>query len=150
MREEAIAAVCKNGIYLGGETSRRRFSTTKVSAPIMRPTSIQYSAGWPLNKKAAAMMANAQTSDQTMADVASFLESGIIVNTVVWLCQPSPFKSNGATTLLFLVRHAGSARPRFFRLSHLGFQRMTYNRKLTTLFPPDDCNRVTPPLSLSL
>jgi hypothetical protein len=48
----------------------------------MRPASIQYSTGLPLNKKAAAMMAKAQTSDQTMADVASFLELGIIVRTV--------------------------------------------------------------------
>ncbi len=47
------------------------------------------------------MMANAQTSDQTMADVASFLELGAIVSTVAWLCQPSPVKSNGATTLFF-------------------------------------------------
>jgi hypothetical protein len=93
----------------------------------MRPASIQYSAGLPLNKKAAAMMANAQTSDQTMADVASFLELGIIVSTVARLCQPSPFKSIRATTLLFLVRHAGSARGRFSKLSPLGFQRMTYN-----------------------
>ena len=67
----------------------------------MRPASIQYSDGLPLNKKAVAMMANAQTSDQTMADVASFLELGIIVSTVAWLCQPSPVKSIGAATLFF-------------------------------------------------
>ena len=78
--EEVTAADCNTGIYLGGGTSRRRFSTTKVSAPIMRPDSIQYSAGLPLNKKAVAMMmAIAQTSDQTMADVPSLLELGIIV-----------------------------------------------------------------------
>jgi len=86
--EEVTAADCNTGIYLGGETSRRRFSTTKVSAPIMRPDSIQYSAGLPLNKKAVAMMmAIAQTSDQTMADVPSLLELGIIVSTVAWLCH---------------------------------------------------------------
>jgi len=51
----------------------------------MRPDSIQYSAGLPLNKKAVAMMANAQTSDQTMTDVPSFLELDIIVSTVAWI-----------------------------------------------------------------
>ncbi len=51
----------------------------------MRPDSIQYSAGLPLNKKAVAMMANAQTSDQTMADVPSVLELDIIVSAVAWI-----------------------------------------------------------------
>ena len=91
--EEIIAADCNTGIYLVGETSRRRFSTTKVSAPIMRPDSIQYSAGLPLNRKAVAMIAIAQTSDQTMADVPSFLELGMILGTVARLCQLSLLKS---------------------------------------------------------
>jgi hypothetical protein len=46
----------------------------------MRPASIQYSAGLPLNEKAVAMMAIAQTSDHTMGAVPSFLESGFIAN----------------------------------------------------------------------
>jgi hypothetical protein len=44
------------------------FSTTRASAATVRPASIQYRAGWPLNKKAEATMANAKTSDQRMAD----------------------------------------------------------------------------------
>src|SRR5258708_12673089 len=55
----------------------------------MRPASIQYIAGLPLNKKAAAMIANAQTSDQTIADVPSFLELAIMVRIVAWLVMPS-------------------------------------------------------------
>jgi len=51
----------------------------------MRPDSIQYSAALPLNKKAVPMMANAQTSDQTMADVPTFLELDIIVSAVAWI-----------------------------------------------------------------
>jgi hypothetical protein len=53
----------------------------------MRPASIQYSAGLPLNKKAVAMMANAQTSDQTMADVPSLLELDVKVGTGAWICH---------------------------------------------------------------
>ena len=68
-----------NEIYLAEADSRLGFSTTKVSAPIMRPVSIQSLAGLPLNKKAVAMIANAQTSDQTMGDVPSFLKSGFIL-----------------------------------------------------------------------
>jgi hypothetical protein len=45
------------------------FSTTRVSAATVRLASIQYRAGWPLNKKAEATMANAKTSDQRMADL---------------------------------------------------------------------------------
>jgi len=70
------------GVYLGEAGKLRRFSTTKVSAPTIRPVSIQYSAGLPLNKKAVATMANAQTSDQAMADLPYFLELGAIVGTV--------------------------------------------------------------------
>src|SRR5712691_5663724 len=61
---------------------------------MMRPASIQYRAGLPLNKKATAMMANAQTTDQTMGDATSFLEAGLIVNIVARLCRPSTVKSN--------------------------------------------------------
>jgi hypothetical protein len=39
---------------------------TKVSAATVRPASIQYRAGLPLNKKAEATIANAKTSDQRM------------------------------------------------------------------------------------
>jgi hypothetical protein len=72
----------------------RRFSTTKVSAPTIRPASIQYSAGLPLNKKAAAMMANAQTSDQTMAEVDDLLYLNIIITIITRLCRPSSAKAN--------------------------------------------------------
>jgi len=54
----------------------------------MRPDSIQYSAGLPLNKKAVAMIAIAQASDQTMADVRSHLELDIIISTVAWSGAP--------------------------------------------------------------
>ena len=62
------------GRYLGGQRESGRqdagvFSTTRVSAATVRPASIQYSAGWPLNKKAEATMANAKTSDQRMAEL---------------------------------------------------------------------------------
>ncbi len=100
----------------------------------MRPASIQYSAGLPLNKKAAAMMANAQTSDQTMADVASFLESGIIVSTVAWLCQLSPVKSNRATTLFFPYSTHRLSAPEILQAFPSWFS--TNDLKLTTLFPP--------------
>jgi hypothetical protein len=46
----------------------------------MRAASTQSLAGLALNKKAAAMMAKAQTSDQKMGEVASFLELGFTVN----------------------------------------------------------------------
>jgi hypothetical protein len=49
-------------------------SITKVSAATMRPASIQYRAGLPLNRKAEATMANAKTSDQRMR----FLSLGFI------------------------------------------------------------------------
>ncbi len=75
-------------------TCRWGFSTTKVSAPMMRPASIQYRAVLPLNKKAAAMMANAQITDHTMGDATSFLEAGLIINIVARLCRPSRVKSN--------------------------------------------------------
>jgi hypothetical protein len=53
----------------------------------MRPASIPYSVGLPLNEKAVAMMANAQTSDQTMADLPNLLELDVIVGTGAWICQ---------------------------------------------------------------
>jgi hypothetical protein len=49
-----------------------------VNAPINRAASIQSLTGLPLNKKAVAMMANAQTSDQIMSDVTCVLELGVI------------------------------------------------------------------------
>jgi hypothetical protein len=51
----------------------------------MRAASIQYPAGLPLNKKAAAMMANAQTNDQKTGSVPDFLELGFIVSILAWL-----------------------------------------------------------------
>jgi hypothetical protein len=61
----------------------------------MRPASIQYSAGLPLNKKAVVMMANAQTSDKTMGDVPSFLELGFKVSILPWP-GAAPFALNAA------------------------------------------------------
>ena len=72
-RTETFVGFLVNGIYLAESDSRWGFSTIKVSAPMMKPASIQSLAGLPLNKKAVAMKAQAQTSDQMMADVPGFL-----------------------------------------------------------------------------
>ena len=108
----------------------------------MRPASIQYSAGLPLNKKAVAMMANAQTSDQTMAVVTSFLELGIIVSTVAWLCQPSPVKSNGVTTLFFPCATRKLSAPEILQAFPSWFS--TNDLQLKTLFPRAGGGRVRP------
>jgi hypothetical protein len=49
-----------------------------VSPPIKRTASIQSLTGLPLNKKAVAMRANAQTSDQTITGVRCVLELRVI------------------------------------------------------------------------
>jgi hypothetical protein len=49
-----------------------------VNPPIKRADSIQSLAGLPLNKKAVAMKANAQTSDQIITGVRCVLELSVI------------------------------------------------------------------------
>ena len=56
-------------------------STTRVSAATVRPASIQYRAGLPLNRKAEAIIASAKTSDQRMG----FWEFVLIDKTVAWI-----------------------------------------------------------------
>ena len=60
------------------------FRTTKVSAATVRPASIQYRAGLPLNRKAEAIIATAKTRDQRIG----FLELVLIAKTVAWICRP--------------------------------------------------------------
>jgi hypothetical protein len=56
-------------------TGRRDFRITKVSAPTIRPASIQYLASLPLKMKAVAMRAIAQTRDQTILEVGVMQET---------------------------------------------------------------------------
>jgi hypothetical protein len=53
----------------GTRTGRRDFKITKVSAPTISAASIQYLAWLSLKRKGVAMMAIAQTSDQTILEV---------------------------------------------------------------------------------
>ena len=54
-----------------------------MNAATVRPDSIQYRAGLPLNRKAEAIIASAKTSDQRMG----FLELVLIAKTVAWICR---------------------------------------------------------------
>ena len=56
-----------------------------MSAPTTSAASIQCSAGFPLNKKAVTMMAEAQRSDQITGHILGFLESGCMTRIVALL-----------------------------------------------------------------
>jgi hypothetical protein len=130
-------------IYLTDADACLRSSTTKVSAPIMSPDSIQYSSVLPFNKKAVAMMAIAQTSDHTMADVRSFLELGFILGILArprsaafalnaagsaFSGQPVEVQ-NGETHFLLPRKRISRSTPTKIRISYLWPECVTRKRR---------------------